>query len=100
MVLIKIHKAYREIVAVCDPELIGKKFEEGKRQLEVNEQFFKGKEMDEEEAIELLKEKFVDDACFNFVGENAVKVGIKAGLIDEKEGIMKIQGIPYALYLI
>ncbi len=48
---IKIIKTNRTIVAVCDSELLGKKFEEGKFQLEVKENFFKGEETEEEKAI-------------------------------------------------
>ena len=39
--LIKIHRAYRDVVAICDSELIGKRFEEGKFQLEIKEDFFR-----------------------------------------------------------
>ena len=98
-ILVKIHQAYREVIAVCDSELIGKKFEQDNRQLEVTEDFFKGKEMTEEEVIALIKEKTADDASFNFAGEKAVQAAAKAGVID-KECIMKVQGIPYALVLI
>lgn len=96
---IKIHQAYREIVAVCDSELLGKNFEDGETQLEVSEAFFKGEEMNEINAISLIREKATEDACFNFVGKRAVQAGIKAGIID-KDSVMKIKGIPYALALL
>ena len=35
MLRLKIHEAYRRIVALSDPELIGKRFEEGQLQLEI-----------------------------------------------------------------
>lgn len=95
---VKVHEVYREIVAVSDKEIIGKKFEEGNLQIYVNEHFFKGQEMSEDKAVKLLKEKLEDDACFNFVGENALNAGIKAGIID-KNKIIRIQGIPHAMML-
>lgn len=98
-ILIKVHETYREVIAVCDSDLVGKKFEEGKVQLEINEAFFSGKELNEDDAIALIKEKLAEDACFNFVGKNAVEVGIKAGAVD-KDYIMKVQGIPYAMVLV
>ena len=38
--LVKIHKSYRNVVAVCDSDLIGKKFEEDKFQLDLKESFY------------------------------------------------------------
>lgn len=99
MILVKIHQAYREVIAVCDSNLIGKNFKQDNRQLEVKETFFKGKQMLENQAVKLIKEKLAEDSCFNFVGKQAVEAGIKAGAID-KNCVMKIQGIPYALMLI
>jgi len=54
-IYIKIHNAYRRIVAVCDADLIGKKFEEGNVQIDVNEKFYKGDLVDEEKALEILR---------------------------------------------
>lgn len=98
-ILVKVHQAYKEVVAVCDSDLLGKKFEEGKKQLEVNEAFFGGKELNEDKAVQLIKDKLAEDACFNFVGKHAVDTGIKAGAVD-KDCIMKVQGIPYAMALV
>jgi hypothetical protein len=48
MISIKIHKTYRDVIAICDSDLIGKIFEEDKFQLNVKENFFKGKETSKE----------------------------------------------------
>lgn len=98
-ILIKIHDFYRKIVAVCDKSLLGKKFEENNLQLEINEKFYGGKEIKKVEAIKLLKKAQEEDACFNFVGENAVSVGIEAGIID-KDCVIRIGGVPHALALL
>ena len=37
---VNVIKSYRDVVAICDKELIGKKFEEGNFQLDVKENFF------------------------------------------------------------
>ena len=99
MVLVKIHQAYREVVAVCDSDVLGKRFEEGKMQLEVNEHFYKGEEMLDTDVIELLKEKSQEDACFNFVGKHSIELGVRAGIID-KDRIIKIQDVPHAMALL
>ena len=96
--LIKIIKTYRDVVAVCDKELIGKKFEEGTFQLEVKENFFNGDETSEEKAIDIMKQMSMKDSTFNIVGEKSVNTAIKAGIIS-MEQIKKIQGIPFALVL-
>ena len=97
--IVKIIKSYRDIVAICDSELLGKKFEEGKLQLDVKESFFNGEETDKEKAIEIMQDMEKEDALFNIIGEESVNAALKAGII-KKEGIKKIQGIPFALVLL
>jgi hypothetical protein len=94
----KIHHSYRNVFAVCDSNLIGKKFEEGKMQLEVRENFFKEKESSYEEVVSMMKMQLKDYATFNIVGEESVKAALEAGIICQ-EGIGKIQNIPFALVL-
>lgn len=96
---IKITKSYRDIVALCDKELIGKVFEENNFQLNVKESFYKDKEVSEEKAIELLREMLAEDATFNIVGEKSIKTALKAKIIT-KESIGRIAGIPFALILV
>tara|TARA_Y100000310_G_scaffold330362_1_gene401859 strand:- start:2101 stop:2397 length:297 start_codon:yes stop_codon:yes gene_type:complete len=96
---VRIIKTYRNVVAVCDADLLGKKFEEGKFQLDVKENFFKGEKTSEEKAIEIMKHMSEDDATFNIIGEKSVKTALKAGVISE-EGIRRIKNIPFALVLI
>lgn len=95
---INIIKAYRDVVAVCDSELLGKKFEEGRFQLDVKENFYKGKETSEAEVSEIMERFSEKDATFNIVGEKAIMLGLKAGII-AKEEVSEIKGIPFALVL-
>lgn len=99
MVLVNIIKTYRDVVAICDSELLGKRFEEGKFQLDIKESFFKGDEIGEEKTIEILKDMEKEDATFNIVGEKSTDIALKAGII-RQEGIGKIKGIPFALVLV
>ena len=96
---VKIHKSYRNVVAVCDAELAGKYFDEGKFQLDVKESFSKGDKVSEEELLNIIKKMSAEDSTFNIVGKKSVEAAIKAGII-KKEGVGKIAGIPYALVLI
>ena len=97
--LIKIHKTYRDIVAICDTELLGKYFEEGNFQLDVKESFFAGKEVSEAELLQMIKKESMEDATFNIIGEKSVSCALKAGII-LKSGVKIIQGIPYAVVLL
>ena len=97
--LVKITKAYRNIVTVCDSNLLGKKFEEGKFQLDIKKNFFNGEELSKEKTIKIMQNMSKDDATFNIVGEKSVNVALKAKIISQ-EGIKKIQGIPFILILL
>jgi len=97
--IVRVIKSYRDIVAICDSDLIGKRFEEGDFQIEVKESFFKGEETPHEKVLELLYDMSKEDATFNIIGEESVNTALKAGIISE-EGIKKVQGIPFALVLI
>jgi len=81
----------RKVVAVCDKEILGKKFEEGKLQLDVNEHFYKGEEKAEEEIVRMLR----GANAMNFTGEKAVALGVREGFIDKKH-ILRVKGIPHA----
>lgn len=81
-----------KIVAACDKELIGKRFEDGKLtlDLEKNARFYKGKPSTEEE----LKKAMQDADSINLVGEKAVKAAVDAGII-EASAVKRIAGIPH-----
>jgi hypothetical protein len=96
---IKIHKAYRIVIGLVDSDLIGKTFEEGNRQININTKFFDGEEKSKEEIIEILKDLVKEDATFNIVGKESIQTAIDAGIINE-ESIIKIDNIPIALRLL
>ena len=97
--LVKIIKSYRIIVTVCDSNLIGKKLEQGKFQLDLKENFFKGDEKSKQEAIEIIRKMSDEDATFNIVGQESVDAALEAGIIN-KDGIKTIQNVPFALVLL
>lgn len=97
--LVRIHKSYRDVVSICDSDMIGKKFEEKNMQLDIRESFFNGDEKTEEECIEIMKSLIKEDATFNIVGKKSTEAALKAGIISKK-GVKKIDNIPYALVLL
>jgi len=97
--LVKIQKTYRDIVAICDSNLLGRTFEEGKYQLDIKDTFFGGEEKNKEQTLEIIKDMDTEDATFNIVGEESIQTALEAGIIT-KEGIKKIDNIPFALVLL
>ena len=97
--LVKIHNSYRNVIAICDANLLNKKFEEGNKSITLNPHFFQGEEKSEEEVLEIIEEGTAEDCTFNIIGAEAINLALKSGII-EPEGITKIQGIPIALVLL
>ena len=97
--LVRVIKSYRDVVAICDTELLGKQFEEGERILDVKESFYNGDEKTPEETAEIIKDMAREDATFNIAGEKSVACAKQCGLITE-DSIMKVDGVPFALVLL
>ena len=95
--IVKIHKTSdnRKIIAVCDKDLIGKKFEEHGLQLDLTSDFYKGEEKKEQEILELFKTAYI----VNLVGKKSVELGRKTGVVDKKN-IIKIKGVPHVQALL
>lgn len=96
---VNIINSYRDVVAICDEDLLGKKFSEEKKQLDVKESFYKGEIKSSEEVKEIIRIWAQEDATFNIVGEKSIQIAIETGIIS-KEGIGKIDEIPYTLILL
>lgn len=92
-VYLKIHlKDEIETIACCDEKLLNQVFKEGNLRIEISNQFFGGKLINLEEAIEILKEA----PYFNIVGENITSKAIDYKILP-KEGVRSINGVPMAL---
>lgn len=79
------------IVAVCDKNIIGKKFKEGELTLKLEESFYKGNEVCDKDVKEALS--FATIA--NIAGEKSIACAVECGCIDP-ETIIFIDGIPHA----
>lgn len=87
------------MIALCDADLIGKKLEEDIRELDCRENFFKERELTQEEAITLIQTNAREDATFNIVGHESIKAAQAAGLIGTDD-VITIQGVPFTLVLL
>jgi len=91
--IVKVHKKDgRTMVAVCDDELLGKKFEQGNKQLDLTSDFYKGDQYTDKQ---LVGDMIRNADVINLVGTISVSLGIEEGLI-EKENVINIDGIPHA----
>jgi hypothetical protein len=79
------------LLCMCDTEILGRTFREGKIVFCVKENFYKGARVDIEEAISMIESSTI----VNMVGKNVVKKAIEKGYV-HPEAILKIEGIPHA----
>jgi hypothetical protein len=79
------------IIAICDEEILGERFQEGERQIHITESFYKGELVSLEEGLRALERATIA----NIVGERIVEGALKARIIHEN-GILRIQNIPHA----
>ncbi|MCK4415971.1 MAG: DUF424 family protein [Thermoplasmatales archaeon] len=92
MISIKIYEQGDDLViGACDEHLLGKKFVDGKLQIDVSENFYGGQRISEKTLAKYL----LDATIANLVGEEAVNCAIKLGLVNP-DCILKIRGIPHA----
>src|SRR3989344_5659030 len=89
------HSDGRIFVAVCDSNIVGRKFTEGNMQLDLSSHYFEGEEMDERLVEELLKKAY----SAIFAGKESVALGIKNGYLDQKN-ITYIEKIPNGQFMI
>ncbi|MBS7656070.1 DUF424 family protein [Candidatus Bathyarchaeota archaeon] len=83
-----------KIVALCDPELLGKTFREGRLKLEVKEAFYRGALVSIDEALKELYEADIG----NLVGRKIINAAVKSGLINSA-AIIYISGTPHVQML-
>lgn len=79
------------VVAVCDSDIIGKKFKDGKLVLRLDENFYKGTQVDEID----VKEALSCATIANISGMKSIACAVECGCIDP-DNVIYIDGIPHA----
>ncbi|MEM2911478.1 MAG: DUF424 family protein [Candidatus Bathyarchaeia archaeon] len=79
------------LLSICDAEILGCTLREGKIVFRVTEEFYKGEEVELEEAIALIE----NSTIVNMVGRNIVQKAVEKGYV-HPEAILNIEGIPHA----
>ena len=92
MISIKIFKQGNDlIIGACDEGLLGKKFIDGKLQIDVSKHFYDGNRIDKK----TLEKYLLDATIANLVGKETVTCAIKLGLVNPN-CILEINGVPHA----
>ena len=91
---LKIHRApqTRDIVAVCDGELINTIISDGDVKVHITEAFYGARRASEDEVREALK----NAVNANIMGERAVAIAIELGLVS-RAGCIMMGSVPHAL---
>lgn len=77
---VKVHKACNDVlVAICDEDVLGKEFREGKLKIFVNESFYKGRLIEVEELDSFLRSASI----LNIVGHASIEKAIECDCIEE-----------------
>jgi len=79
------------LLCICDVEILGKTLREGKMIFCVKEDFYRGRRVAVEEAVDLIEASTI----VNMVGKNVVKKAIERGFV-HPEAVLNIEGVPHA----
>lgn len=83
---VKIHQTQKEtLLAVCDLEILGSRFTDGEKRIEVYRSFYGGTQVEENSLAEYLKSATI----VNLVGERSVKKAIELGYVNS-DRVLKI----------
>ncbi len=87
----KIYRRGRDVIlAVCDADIIGKKFEEGEKVLHAKPEFYEGERIGEE-VLELFEEATI----INLLGRKIVTLAVEKGWV-EGNGVLEVKGVLHA----
>ena len=79
------------LLAICDAELIGKTLKEGKIVFNISNEFYNGRKMPLDQAVNMIE----NSTIVNLIGNKCVEKAIQNGFV-HPEAILKIQGISHA----
>jgi|SRR3989344_2023171 len=92
MFFVKIHtKLGRQVLAICDDDILGKTFEDGDLFFEVKKDFYEGEKLNDKQVRELL----INVDNFNIIGKRIIVLALELKIIDD-DSIMRIKGVPHA----
>jgi hypothetical protein len=98
-VYLKIHAMQgRQFLTCCDSELLGKTFTEGKCCLRVTEGFYKGAEIDLDEAKEVIAASIKAMDSVQIIGEHIIDILHECDLVS-KESARRTCSVPHLIII-
>lgn len=92
-IIISLKNTERGILLVAtDKNIMGRKFEEGKYQLDLTKEFYNGMDLKDEEELSRLAQS---SRYLHLTGKEAVSWGIEEGFVQEKR-VLTIESVPHA----
>lgn len=79
------------LLAICDYDVLGRTLKEGEITFHVKAEFYNGRKVSLDEAIEMIE----NSTIVNMVGKNCVEKAIKKGYV-HPEAVLHIEGVPHA----
>ena len=79
------------LLVISDSDIIGKKFEEGNKQLDLTVDFYSGEEMEKEGVLELLKKA----RDIHATGKHSVGLLVEKDLVNVNK-ILYVDNVPHA----
>jgi hypothetical protein len=79
-----------KVVAACDADILGKKFQENEKILHVKQDFYFDRRVGIDEVLEELKQFFTA----NFVGKMIIEELVSRGIIS-KDNVKFVNGVPH-----
>ncbi|MDE1869490.1 MAG: DUF424 family protein [Candidatus Micrarchaeota archaeon] len=95
MIYFKVHKTEKgDMIAMCDEELLGKEFSEGKVILDLKtySDFYKGELMSKKQIASALDVAALYSA--NIVGKESVEVMLEKGVVEE-DSVKTVKKVPF-----
>ena len=85
------HSPHGIVVVITDSDILGKSFEEGKLQLDLTKDFYKGDAKTKKEVLKILQKAYV----VHLTGKHAVDIGVDLGIVDVNR-IIFVDNVPHA----
>ncbi len=90
-IVAKKQSQFGSLVVITDSDIIGKKFEEERLQLDLTKKFYQGESKSKEE----VKQIMMTARHLHLTGKDVVAIGVEMDLVDPKK-IIFIDKIPHA----
>jgi hypothetical protein len=80
------------LINICDSDLIGKTLMEGRLKMHISKEFFGGQLVDEDEALQMLRES----AIISLAGDKCVKMAL-SNKLGSQQAVRMIEGVPFLM---